>query len=143
MARLALSQTEFRLGDVKTALEQLDEYLKIYPDDFSTLNAKAWVLATCEDEKFRDGKKALELAKKVHDAQQTNGIAACETLAAAYAELGDFDEAVKWMEKSLQLAPPLLKEGAQKRVDLFKSKQPVRIPVPNGESKPDEKEKSD
>ena len=55
------------------------------PDYPNLLNAWAWQLATCPESKFRDGQLALQLAKKTQD---------LETLAAAYAETGAFDDAV-------------------------------------------------
>jgi tetratricopeptide (TPR) repeat protein len=73
----------------------------------------ALMLATCPDSKYRDGKKALEHAKRaVELASGKNGLqglAGLESLAAAYAELGQFDEAIKWQKKEIDA---LEKEGS-------------------------------
>lgn len=63
------------------------------PDDANLLNAWAWQLATCPDDKYRNGLLALQLAKKTKDTQ---------TLAAAYAEVGAFDKAVASQRQALQ-----------------------------------------
>src|SRR5262245_28428740 len=64
--------------------------------------------AGCPDARFRDGKKALELAEKAY--ALTKGPAELATLAAAHAELGQFDKAVEWQTKAVTAAPAELKE---------------------------------
>jgi hypothetical protein len=57
-----------------------------------------------------------------------------DTLAAAYAEAGDFAEAVQWQVKAIELLPPnpspLLKAPLQSRLDLYKSGKPFRDEPP-------------
>src|SRR5262249_21271961 len=57
----------------------------------------ALFLAGCPDAKFRDGKKALEAARKAYSL--ANGPSELAALAAAHAELGQFDQAVAWQTK--------------------------------------------
>ena len=60
----------------------------------------AWLLATCPDARHRDGKKAVEFAAR-HCLFVTGGTPNhLNTLAAAYAEGGDFAKAVEWQEKT-------------------------------------------
>lgn len=59
----------------------------------------AWVLATCPDARFRDGKKAVELAKQALERKPDGDVATYLVLAAAYAEAGDFAAAVEFQEK--------------------------------------------
>jgi tetratricopeptide (TPR) repeat protein len=49
-----------------------------------------------------------------------------DTLAAAYAEAGDFDKAVQWQEKAIELAPEEAKNHYRSRLDLYKSGRPYR-----------------
>ncbi len=64
------------------------------PDYTNLLNAWAWQLATCPDAKYRNGQRALQLAKTTKDPQ---------ALAAAYAEVGEFDDAVASQKHAIEL----------------------------------------
>ena len=81
--------------------EAIRDYLKAIEldrKDSYAYNNLAWILATCEDEKFRDGKKALIYAKIAVDLNPSP--ANLSTLAAAYAESNIFEEAVKIMAEN-------------------------------------------
>jgi serine/threonine-protein kinase len=52
-----------------------------------------------------------------------------DTLAAAYAEAGSFDEAIKYQQKAIELAPADKKETCQKRLALYQDNQPWRTDV--------------
>jgi tetratricopeptide (TPR) repeat protein len=86
--------------------------------------ALAMLLAACPDAKIRDGKKALEAAQKAYAvAKGPNELA---TLAAAHAELGEFDKAIEWQTKAINAAPKALEEQYQQRLKLYQAKQPYR-----------------
>jgi cytochrome c-type biogenesis protein CcmH/NrfG len=63
----------------------------------------AWLLATHPDDRLRDGRRAISLARRAITLGSAHP-ALYETLAAAYAEAGDFDEAVLWRAESLDAA---------------------------------------
>lgn len=92
-------------------------------------NSQAWLFATCPDEKFRDGKKALELAKKA--VEQSGKVVPWgyrDTLAAALAETGDYEKAVAEVQKALE-DKDLSKDDRKKlegRLELYKTKKPYR-----------------
>ena len=67
---------------------------------FDAMDAKAWLLATCPKNEFRDGKKALELATKSSGLWKDGYH--LDTLAAAEAETGNFDEAIKVENNALK-----------------------------------------
>jgi tetratricopeptide (TPR) repeat protein len=110
------------------ALRDYDAALQLDPKSITALNSKAFLLATCPDAKFRDGKKAVELARKACEIEEWKNIALIDTLAAAYAEAGEFDEAVKWMTKALSDQDYAKQAGdmGRKMLEQYKQKKPFR-----------------
>ncbi|HYD56878.1 MAG TPA: tetratricopeptide repeat protein [Burkholderiales bacterium] len=117
------------LGEYERAFLDLEEAVRMAPKDAHAHNALAWVLATAGTPGFRDGKRAVELARKANELSRWNDPAHLDTLAAAYAEAGNFKEAVQWQEKAL--AHPAfaskedLKEGKE-RLALYKARKAYR-----------------
>ncbi|WP_442510508.1 tetratricopeptide repeat protein [Novipirellula sp. SH528] len=91
------------------------------PDYPNLLNAWAWQLATCPDAKYRDGQLALQLAKKTKD---------MDTLAASFAEIGEFGDAVATQKRAIQILDGLPKpknEPAANRRREQKEKMEVQL----------------
>jgi tetratricopeptide (TPR) repeat protein len=86
----------------------------------------AWLLATCPNARFRNGKKAVEHATKACVLSEWKDPKTLSVLAAACAEGGDFESALKW--QSQYLATPGLtvkaKADAQSRLVLYKDRKP-------------------
>jgi len=99
------------IGKHAEAVADFERAIGIIEDDESLENNFAWVLATSPDDKLRDGKKALKLAKKAAESSGYEVPHILSTLAAAYAETGDFDNAAKWSKKSVELAQKALDAG--------------------------------
>jgi len=93
-------------GDNERALADYNEAARLIPNDAWTQDARAWLLATIPDEKLRDGKKAVEAARKACELSEEKVASYLDTLAAAYAETGDFDQAVEWERKAMDLTEP-------------------------------------
>lgn len=114
--------------DFAKAIADLTEALRIEPDDHVSQNAKAWLRAVCPDAKHRNGKEALALARRACEQTRWKVPHCLGTLAAAYAELGQFDEAVRWQSKALE-SPAYQKEygeAARKCLELYKARKPYR-----------------
>jgi tetratricopeptide (TPR) repeat protein len=64
----------------------------------------SWIYATNDNEKYRNGKKAVKLAEKLCRLQNYNHPLSLDALAAAYAETGRFDKAVTRAQQGLNMA---------------------------------------
>ena len=117
--------------EYENALADYDHAIRLSPKDPHTHNARAWLLATCADARYRDGSKAVESAKKACDLTDGKQPMFLDTLAAACAEAGDFESAIKWQVKALELTKVAEdKEDFQERLELYRSKKPYRQPSP-------------
>jgi serine/threonine-protein kinase len=114
-------------GRYKDALADYQELLRIDPRSPDANEALAWIWATCPERSFRDGDKAVEYAKKACELDKWKSGMLIATLAAAHAETGDFDEAIKWQKKVVEKAPDdRCKAWAQRRLELFERGLPYR-----------------
>ncbi len=86
------------------AIADYENAIRIDPN-FSTAHRElAWLLATCEKAEIRNGPKALEHAKLHAARRKFLALASVSTLAAAYAECGDFKQAAEIQEQARSLA---------------------------------------
>lgn len=104
--------------------------IKLGANDQECYNGFAWLLATCPKAELRDGKKAVEYAPKACELTKWLNPTNLDTLAAAYAEAGNFKEAVRWQTKAVELAATkafiLEQEEAEARLALYKKGKPYR-----------------
>jgi tetratricopeptide (TPR) repeat protein len=107
------------------AIADYNEGIRLDPSNRAGWNQKAWLLATCPDERYRDGNKAIAAATKALGLDKNNA-GVMDTLAAAFAEAGDFAEAVHWQERAL--ADPAWRdnEEMQGRLQLYRQQRPYR-----------------
>jgi tetratricopeptide (TPR) repeat protein len=108
------------------ALDDFREALKFNPKYAEVYNGMGWLHAICPDQRFRSGEKAVEFATKACELTDWQNSNTMDTLAAAYAESGDFKKAVEWETKALEIAADEEKPGFESRVELYKSEQPYR-----------------
>lgn len=85
----------------------------------ASLNQLAWHFATCKDAKQHNGKRAVELALKL--TKFKTGKNELDTLAAAYARNGQFEEAISTQVRALSLGHI---SGGEKRLKLYRQGRP-------------------
>ena len=116
-------------GEFKKAKDDYEAAVKLNPDLDESLNGYAWFLATCPDGEFRDGKEAVKLAKKACEFSCGKDWYHLDTLAAAYAESGDFQKAVEYAQKAVAVAPKNKLVLCEQQLARFKDEKPFRSQV--------------
>jgi protein O-mannosyl-transferase len=91
-------------GNPAEAIQHYNKALELAPKSIPALTNLAWLLATSRDASLRNGMKAVELAKQADQLVEGTNALVLRTLAAAYAENGDFAEAIRTARSSMQLA---------------------------------------
>lgn len=112
------------------AREQFREMIK-KSTHHNAMNMCAMDLSTNDDAKDRDGTIAVELATRVCELTGWGNSMYLDTLATAYAEVGDFDSAVKWQLKALELLTKDDRQSYEDNLKLFREKKPVRYDYRN------------
>ena len=90
-------------GNPAEAIQHYEKAREVSPNSIPTLTNLAWLLATSQDASVRNGPKAVELAKQAD--RLTGGVntRVLRTLAAAYAETGEFANAIRTARSAMQL----------------------------------------
>jgi prepilin-type processing-associated H-X9-DG protein len=110
-------QQQGRHADAEQALKPI----KAQPTTVRAYDLLARLLATCPDDKARDGKRAVEYATTACERTEWKNPLYLDTLATAYAEAGQFDEAVRYQFRALD-APALrgdLRTAARQRLESY------------------------
>jgi tetratricopeptide (TPR) repeat protein len=118
----------FALGQYKAAASDNATAKRTEGGHEFVLNCAAWFEATCPDPAFRDGRAAVGDATRACERIKWKDPQTVDTLAAAYAEAGDFDRAIKFENQALSLASVLPDESNQLRehLRLFQEHKPFR-----------------
>ncbi len=125
-SRIWRATFNFEAGDYKTAAAEWLDLLQDSPDDETLLVNCIGVLAGDPDDEVRDGRRALELAHRLAALHKDPEWRSQGGLAAAHAELGDFENAIAAAERSLELAPDDEKPGRLHRLEAYRNGRPFR-----------------
>lgn len=121
-------------GDYEVAAATLRDGLSHSPADIRLANDLAWLLATCPEADVRNGTEALLLASNACQAAGQPHPRLLDTLAAALAEAGRFDDAVATATQAADLAAAAgqteLAEVIRERAKLYAASQPYRESPP-------------
>jgi tetratricopeptide (TPR) repeat protein len=114
--------------EYEQAVSDYREVIRLDREDADAFSNLAWLLATCPDKKVRDGRQAVEYAMTACDLNSWKSSYFFATLAAACAENGQFDQAVKWQKRALESAQYEKDEGkeARQRLALFEDRKAWR-----------------
>jgi tetratricopeptide (TPR) repeat protein len=118
---------ESSTGKFEQAKNDFYRALSINANSTTALENLAFFQATCPDPNYRNGKKAFDNASLAY--QLDGGGNPFDTdvpLAAAYAEFGDFNQAVVWQQKVVDAAPAQYKAMMIARLEQFKQHKPYR-----------------
>jgi tetratricopeptide (TPR) repeat protein len=129
-AHMRAAANFFLLGDCAQAIVHYRKALALRPDFVPPMERLAWLLATSRDDGCREGTEAVRLAERGRELTHEQNASILGTLAAAYAEVGRFPDALAVAQKACLLAEAgsdvTLKERMRKILDRAQSSRPMR-----------------
>jgi tetratricopeptide (TPR) repeat protein len=115
-------------GRDSEAIDELEEAVALQSADAPTRNNLAWLLATAPQSSIRNGTRAVQLATEASQSTGGNNPIFLHTLAAAYAEAGQFPAAVHTAQRALQLiqgpSNPALADALRREIKLYEAGRP-------------------
>jgi tetratricopeptide (TPR) repeat protein len=122
------ANTYVKLGDLAKAGADYEQALALNPEADDVMARYARVLATTNNAKFRNPARALDLATLANKSTDGEKSSYLDTLAAACAAAGKFDDAVKYQDQALgKLAPDTeasARAAYQARLELYRQQKP-------------------
>jgi len=115
------------MGQYDQALQDYANAIELDPKFGHAYRNGAWLLATCPDDRVRDVTNALLGAQRTMENQYGQQHVALDTLAAAQANAGQFDEAVPTISRAIELAPQSTRPLYRERLALYQQRLPFRI----------------
>jgi len=129
-ARINLAVALDQKGQIADAIANYEKALTISPRSIPAQNNLAWLLATGSNASLRNGNKALELARQADQLSSGANLIVRRTLAAAYAEIGQFAKAIEIAQGALRLAEvqgdSTLVAALQKEIAVYQAGLPYR-----------------
>jgi tetratricopeptide (TPR) repeat protein len=119
-----------RTGRAAKAIADYELVLAKVPSYPHAKNNLAWVLATAAEPSLRNPDRALELVRSECEGERCEHPATLDTLAAAHAAEGHFDDAVEIERRALSYAEPSKRPAYEARLALYEKKLPYVFAVP-------------
>lgn len=108
----------------KKAIEDFNESVRLDPNVADGYNELAWLLATCPNAEYRDGELAVRHATKACELTNWKLDTYMDTLSAAHASAGNFDKAIEYLDRAIELNPNADKETRAAMRAKFKQGKP-------------------
>jgi cytochrome c-type biogenesis protein CcmH/NrfG len=114
-------------SEPKQAAQDFSQAIQVNPKNDNAYNGLAWALSTAPQADLRDGKRAVQLATRARELTDWKNPFHLSTLAAAYAEVGDFQPALHWHKKAMASGdfPTDKLERARQRLKLYEQGKPL------------------
>lgn len=131
-AALLRANINARLGKYAEALKEYDYLVSLHPRNVTlarVLTDRAWFRATCPNASFRNGQQAVKDAKAACSIMIWKDEHTIDTLAAAYAETGDFKSAVQYVSQALAMKGISANSTKlfQQHLTLFQQNKPIHL----------------
>jgi len=119
-------------GKYAEALKEFNHVISLHPASVRLARAlkdRAWFQATCPDASFRNGQQAIKDAKAACSIMIWKDENTIDTLAAAYAEIGDFDSAAQYAQQALAVKDisSINSKRIQRHLQSFQQHKPIRL----------------
>ena len=128
MSELAMAL--YGQNEIQKAIVLWSESLESDPNQVYAANSLGWIKATSKDEEFYNPGEALKFARQACELSEYQNPGMLDTLAAALAANGQFEEAAETIGKALQLAKStgqnILVRDLQRHLDLYKNQKALR-----------------
>lgn len=118
-----------RLGQWQLAAEDYRQAVALNQRSGRAYQSAAWFLATCPVDRYRNAELAIQAAEKALELDGDANVKYLDTVAAAYANAGQFDKACQTLSRIAESAPPEAK-WLRQRLELYRKHQPYREPQP-------------
>ena len=114
------------LGEFARASKDFQQALRLDPESSDAYRSLAWLMATCPDARFRDPQQALAAAEQAAQLAPPGDCFVLDALAAAHANAGYFDQAVRYQKEAVSVAPQDFQASFSDRLALYQRRRPFR-----------------
>jgi tetratricopeptide (TPR) repeat protein len=113
-------------GGFADAIADFRQAISIDGESAEAHRSLAWLLATCPDEKFRNPRQALASAARAAELATPGDPFMLDALAAAHANAGQFDRAVRCQQEAIINVPGDHAQPFRERLALYEQQRPFR-----------------
>jgi tetratricopeptide (TPR) repeat protein len=116
----------FKSGEYARAAADFRDAMRLWPEHPNAYKNLAWLQATCPEPQFRDGRQALAMAQKALQLVENKFAFWFSILAAAHAEVSDFEQAIQWQKRCLEGSPEKQKHDLEAQLKCYEAGLPFR-----------------